>query len=50
MGLWEVEVLNLTNGATFIDRGEIFINNGGLLKYDLTTPESFPRPPKMGLD
>ncbi|KAF7527649.1 hypothetical protein PCG10_002613 [Penicillium crustosum] len=31
MGLWEVEVLNLTNGATFIDRGEIFINNGGLL-------------------
>lgn len=32
-GVWEVRVRNLRTGEEFIDRAEIFINNGGLLKY-----------------
>ncbi|KAL2831026.1 steroid monooxygenase [Aspergillus pseudoustus] len=30
-GVWVVKVRNLTTGEVFVDRGEIFINNGGLL-------------------
>jgi cation diffusion facilitator CzcD-associated flavoprotein CzcO len=31
-GLWEVHITDLTNGTTFIDRGEVLINGTGLLK------------------
>lgn len=31
-GLWEVEVKDLLCGSTFIDKAEVLINGGGVLK------------------
>lgn len=31
-GVWDVKIKNMLTGAEFMDSGEIFINNCGLLK------------------
>jgi glycerol-3-phosphate dehydrogenase len=31
-GIWEVTVMDLQNGVTFVDTAEVLINNTGVLK------------------
>ena len=31
-GLWEIRIKNLITGVEFMDKAEVFINGGGILK------------------